>query len=270
MSTKSSSLFLRTSLGLGLALALAACGQSSDERRSSDRDDEVATASDTINASPSSQGIEQSARQLFGGASPQDIRESEIKGLMQVKVNGNVFYASPDGRYFMQGDMIEVATMTSMTDAARTDGREDLIADIDPEELGAITYKADDEKFEVYVFTDISCPYCTRFHEDMAKHNENGVTVHYFAWPRSGPDSDVADSMSNAWCADDQKKVLDDLFENKDIPNAQCDSPVADHFELGRTLMVSGTPAVFSPDGRQHGGYMEPADLMRSLEEGQR
>ena len=264
MSKKPTSAFVRASLALALGMALAACSPSDTSDRSASPKDQSSDVQDStaVNAN----GIEESARKLFGGASPQDVRESAIKGLMQVKVNGNVFYSSPDGRYFMQGDMIEVSTMQSLTESARTEGRPELIAAIDPEAQGAITYKAKDEKYEVYVFTDVTCPYCTRFHEDMAAYNKAGITVHYFAWPRSGPGTEAATSMSNAWCAKNQKKALDDLFKHKSIRDAECDSPIEAHFELGRSLMVSGTPAVFSPDGRQHGGYMAPADLLRSLE----
>ena len=266
MSMKSTSALVRASLALALGMALAACSPSDTSDRSGESKDSSSSVQESSAANDNANGIEESARKLFGGATPQDVQESAIAGLMQVKVNGNVFYSSPDGRYFMQGDMIEVSTMKSLTEAARTEGRPELVEAIDPANQGAITYKAKNEKHEVYVFTDVTCPYCTRFHEDMAAYNKAGITVHYFAWPRSGPGTEAATSMSNAWCAKNQKKALDDLFKHKSIRDAECDSPVEAHFELGRSLMVSGTPAVFSPDGRQHGGYMAPADLLRSLE----
>lgn len=262
MFTKSTSALTRLSLALALGVALAACSPT-DKASDGDTDQK-----ETSGQMSSNEGIQESARKLFGGATPapEDITESPIEGLMQVKMNGNLFYASPDGKYFMQGDMIEVDTMQSMTRAALEDGRPERIAEIDPEALGAITYEAKNEKFEVYVFTDVTCPYCTQFHEGMKEYNKAGITVHYFAWPRSGPNSEAASDMSSAWCAKDQKGALDDLFDRKSIDEAECDSPVESHLELGYSLNVNGTPAVFSPDGRQHGGYMPPADLLRSLE----
>lgn len=174
----------------------------------------------------------------------------------------------------MQGDMIEVDTMQSMTQAARDESegqRGKARAEVleafleDGGAKTAITYEAKDAQYELYVFTDFTCPYCAQFHEDLKANLAAGITIHYFAWPRSGPESETADAMSNAWCAKDQKKAIDDLFAGKEVPEANCDSPVADHFQLGRDMMVSGTPAVFSADGQQFGGYMPQENLIQAL-----
>ncbi|WP_275287145.1 thioredoxin fold domain-containing protein [Halomonas elongata] len=48
-----------------------------------------------------------------------------------------------------------------------------------------VTYPADgDVKGQMTVFTDISCPYCQRLHQDIPQLNAASITVHYLPYPR--------------------------------------------------------------------------------------
>ena len=46
---------------------------------------------------------------------------------------------------------------------------------------------------------------------------------------------------------------------------AVCKSPVTAQFNLGEKIEVRGTPAVFTVDGLQLGGYVPPDELAKSL-----
>jgi len=70
-----------------------------------------------------------------------------------------------------------------------------------------IEYKADNEKYAVTVFTDITCGYCVRLHQEMKEYNKRGITVRYLAFPRQGPSGQVADNMAKIWCAADPANV---------------------------------------------------------------
>lgn len=52
-----------------------------------------------------------------------------------------------------------------------------------------IVYKAPDEKHVITVFTDITCGYCHKLHEEMKDYNALGITVRYLAFPRQGLES---------------------------------------------------------------------------------
>ncbi len=41
-----------------------------------------------------------------------------------------------------------------------------------------------EEKHVITVFTDITCGYCHKLHEQMADYNALGITVRYLAFPR--------------------------------------------------------------------------------------
>lgn len=42
-----------------------------------------------------------------------------------------------------------------------------------------IVYKAAQEKHVITVFTDITCGYCHKLHEEMKDYNALGITVRY-------------------------------------------------------------------------------------------
>ena len=57
------------------------------------------------------------------------------------------------------------------------------------------------------------------------------------------------------------------LKRGRAIPDAPmaCKSPVAGQYKLGLALGVRGTPATFTADGEQIGGYMPVADTLAAL-----
>ena len=72
--------------------------------------------------------------------------------------------------------------------------------------------------------------------------------------------------MVGAWCADDPKKVITDLKNDKDINLDFCDNqPVAKHYVIGQRLGISGTPAIITPDGDLIPGYVSPEELLTRL-----
>lgn len=78
-----------------------------------------------------------------------------------------------------------------------------------------IVYKAPQEKHVITVFTDITCGYCHKLHEQMADYNALGITVRYLAFPRQGLDSDAEKEMKAIWCAKDKNKAFDDVMAGK-------------------------------------------------------
>src|SRR3546814_20555330 len=49
------------------------------------------------------------------------------------------------------------------------------------------------------------------------------------------------------------------------LTSADCENPVARDYQLGRDIGVEGTPAVYSPDGVQLGGYLAPQQMLQRL-----
>ncbi|WP_111657363.1 DsbC family protein [Isoalcanivorax indicus] len=196
-----------------------------------------------------------------------DVAPSQIPGVVEVVVNGaERFFASADGRYLIAGDMYEMQASgpVNVIDKRLESVREALFKDLDAAEL--VSFAAKDEKAQLIVFTDPSCGYCRRLHEDMEALNRAGVTVHYLAYPRAGADSQPGEQMQQIWCASDRQKAMTDaklrgrVSERVQVRGG-CGDTVAEQYRLGARAGVRGTPAVFTLDGRQLGGYM-PADRL--------
>lgn len=201
---------------------------------------------------------------LFGDA-PDAITETPIEGIYQASFGMELIYVSKDGRYFFSGDMIDGSTRTNLSEAARTTARKTEMTG--NESKGAIVFKAKgDEKHVLSVFTDVTCPYCTKLHKEVTKLNEAGVTVNYLAYPRAGIGSGGYKQMVNIWCAEDQSDALTKAKNGKAADASSCDNPVANHFALGQKVGVSGTPALVTSDGALIPGYRPAEQLVKMLD----
>ena len=209
--------------------------------------------------------ITEKLKPLFGSA-PDSIKASPVAGVYAVSFGMELLYSSPDGRYVFSGDLIDSQSRTNLSENARASGRKGVMDKTDASKT--ITYKAKgDEKFVISVFTDVSCPYCVKLHQEVPKLNDMGVTVRYFAYPRAGVGSGPYKAMVNAWCSADPIKALNELKEGKTLDAKECTNPVADHYALGQKVGVTGTPAIVTQDGVMIAGYRPAQEMFEALEE---
>ncbi len=203
------------------------------------------------------------------GIGVSEVASSDIDGLLEVHTSQGVLFATPDGKYFIAGTLYQLGNDGKVTNvmAARQ-------APLNAKALAKyrdqmIEYKADNEKYAVTVFTDTTCGYCVKLHSQMADYNALGITVRYLAFPRQGPTGSVAKQMAQIWCSDDQKQALNDAKlkqKSTAVDGSRCEPMIARHHQLGRELGISGTPAIFLPDGTMVGGYVPPKTLLEQLE----
>ncbi len=99
----------------------------------------------------------------------------------------------------------------------------------------------------------------------MAEYNSLGIEIRYMAFPRAGVNSISAKKLVSAWCADDRNDAMSKLKNRQNIPDKNCENPVASQYALGQQLGVSGTPAVFKADGTLIGGYLTPQQMVQEL-----
>ena len=133
-----------------------------------------------------------------------------------------------------------------------------------------IVYKAAQEKHVITVFTDITCGYCHKLHEEMKDYNALGITVRYLAFPRAGVQSQPEQDMKAIWCAKDRNKAFDDAMNGKGVKPASCDIDIANHYALGVQFGVSGTPAIVLSNGYVVPGYQGPKEMKAFLDEHQK
>ena len=208
--------------------------------------------------------VEAKIRSLVPNAKTIAISETPIEGVLQVQINSDIVYVTADGQYLLQGQIMDIDTKANITDQAKSGIRLSLLTDIKLDEQ--ITFSPEKPEYDLIVFTDIDCGYCRKLHNQIDGYNEQGIAIHYMAFPRAGIGSDSYDKFVSVWCSDDQNEALT-LAKNGTDPEPQkCPNPIADQYELGREVGVTGTPAILTSDGTLIPGYMPPEQLRQRLE----
>lgn len=211
-----------------------------------------------------SSAIEEKIRTLAPNAKTIAISETPIDNILQVQINSDIVYVSSDGQYLIQGQIMDIDSRVNITDQAKSSIRQGLLTDLNADEQ--ITFAPEKAKYDLLVFTDLDCGYCRKLHSQIKGYNENGIAIHYLAFPRAGVGSASYDKFVSVWCAADQKAALT-LAKNGEDPEPQkCPNPIAEQYELGREVGVTGTPALVTSDGTLIPGYMPPDQLRQRLE----
>lgn len=191
------------------------------------------------------------------------IMDTPVKGIKSVSTPSGPFYVSDDGIYLIQGSIYDMRQ--AQPENIANSSNLNLIKSIDKD---AIVYKAKNEKYIIYVFTDYTCSYCKVLHEQVDKYNELGISIHYFAFPRNGMNSEVANNMQSIWSTKDRKTAFDNAYKGKSISPANSMVPyVQMQFDVGRQIGFSGTPAIILPTGQLLAGYVPPEELIKILEQ---
>lgn len=191
------------------------------------------------------------------------ISKSPIKGLYQVNVGAQIVYASEDGRYLIQGQMVDLVNRQNMTEKALKLARLEVLANIDEKTM--IIYPATDEKHVVTIFSDIDCGYCRKLHAQISDYTKAGMTVRYLFYPRSGPNTESYFKAVSVWCAKDRNKALTDAKLHDKVVNKTCESPVDEHMRLAQSFGVTGTPSIIADDGTMVPGFMPAKELIKHL-----
>lgn len=197
-----------------------------------------------------------------------EVNEAPIQGFYEVQLNsGDLLYFSKKGDHFFAGNLIELTSdgLIDLTELARTKVRSKTIREVPVEEQVIFAAKGK-TKAVVQVFTDATCPYCSRLHEQVPELNRQGVEVRYLAFPRQGVQGAGYNELVNVWCADNQQQAMTDAKAGKKLPQKQCDNPIAKQYQLGRQLGVQGTPAIFLPSGKVIPGFVPAEKLISELD----
>lgn len=207
--------------------------------------------------------IQQSLAKL--GVQSIKIQPAPVAGMKTVMTNGGVLYVTEDGKHVIQGPLYDVSGSHPVNVTNQL-----LMGQLNGLEKEMIIYKAPQEKHVITVFTDITCGYCHKLHEEMSDYNALGITVRYLAFPRAGIQSQPEQDMKAIWCAKDRNKAFDDAMNGKSVQPASCDLDIANHYALGVQFGVNGTPAIVLNDGTLVPGYQGPKEMKEFLDEHQK
>lgn len=208
--------------------------------------------------------LKQKLKAVIPNEAPKSITKTPIPGLYEANYGMQIYYISEDGNYIVDGEIINLATRTSLTSSSISGARKDKIASMPADQTIVFPAKGD-TKHVITVFTDIDCGYCRKLHNQMAEYNDLGIEVRYMLFPRAGLQSDSYDKAVSSWCATDQQSELTKAKNGKEITMSECNNPVAAQYLLGQEVGVTGTPAIITEDGQIIPGYRKPTDMLQAL-----
>lgn len=225
----------------------------------------------------SKQNIFANILKLDSSVSDIELEQTPVKGVYWVMLpGGETLLASADGRFVLGRTLSEfkgnkLETVPSKAAAlAKLNTQKYVTQAFQSNTEQQIVYKAQGEKKgEIYVFTDVNCGYCRKFHKDVPELTQAGIEVHYLAGPFFSKDRL---SLEQIWCAEDPLLAMDQVKGGQKLRNVQvteaCESTVSEHMALGTRLGIRGTPALYTKEGEQVGGYVPPAELVKRLTQG--
>jgi thiol:disulfide interchange protein DsbC len=193
------------------------------------------------------------------------IKPSEIKGLYEVAIGGNIVYVSEDGKYLVQGHLVDVAARVDLTEEKLSGVRKQAIEKLGLDKM--IVFKPRESKYTVSIFTDIDCGYCRKLHSEIDQYMAQGITIQYLFFPRAGKGSDSYNKAVSVWCADDRKAALTAAKKGDTPPAKTCDNPVDEHMQLAEEFEVKGTPMIVTEKGNIFPGYLPAKQLAEALAE---
>jgi len=217
-------------------------------------------------ADPQLELVRKKVDEMFDMISPENVNPSPVDGWYTIQKGSVIAYISGDGRYLLQGDLIDLDTQLNVSEASRTDARRELMASVSDDQV--ISFTPSEVKYSVAVFTDVDCTYCRRLHSQIEEYMAHGIEIRYLLYPRNGPASKSWNTAEEVWCANDRADALTLAKLDRDFESSNCNSSIVqDHYVIGRDVGLNGTPAIVFDDGTLIGGYVPPDQLAVRLEQ---
>lgn len=207
----------------------------------------------------------QKLAEFLPNVKPDSVKKAPIAGLYEVTVGPRVYYFSPDARYLIAANIIDLKAGENLTKPVLQNARKKSLADIGDDNM--ILFSPKDPKYLLTAFTDIDCSYCRKMHSEIKEYNKLGIGIRYMFYPRAGIGSKSYDKAVSVWCSKDRKAAFTKSKAGAVVPAKTCDNPVKEHMGLVRQMELRGTPALVLPSGELIESYIPPADLVKLLRE---
>ncbi len=182
------------------------------------------------------------------------VSSTPVAGIYEVVMGKNVAYVDASGRYFLFGNLYDMAAQQDLTEPRR--------AALDTVDVGALPVEdaiktvRGNGKRTLYVFSDPDCPYCKQLERTLASMSD--LTIYTFLFPIAQLHPDAVRKSAAIWCSPDRRHAWEGvMLRNEPVGSStECPHPVDRNIKLAERLGVRGTPSMFSVDGRRTSGAM--------------
>ena len=192
------------------------------------------------------------------GVKPQRIIKTPyLGGLYEIYAGGQLFYSDEKGSVFVFGSLVDGKTHRNIT-------AEQQLALLPLQDaIKRVNGNGGNGKRTLITFEDPNCGYCKKLTKELV--NLKDSTVYTFMVPILSEDSLV--KSRKIWCSSDRLKAWDDWMINGKAPagSDNCANPLERNSKLAQGLGVSGTPAIFFPNGEKIPGYLPLDKIEKAL-----
>ena len=151
---------------------------------------------------PAAEKVRQGVARVLPDLQIDEVTLSPVPGLYEVVIGQRLVYVTEDGRYLLQGNLVDLQQQKNLTEPRLNDIKARALSEVSEDSM--VIFGPEDAKHTVTVFTDIDCGYCRKLHGEMAKYNDAGIRVRYLFFPRAGVDSSSYRKAVSVWCARSQ------------------------------------------------------------------
>ncbi len=212
--------------------------------------------------------VTQRLSSMLGNVEIDEAKPTGIENIWQVQLKNRFVYLLDDGRYALIGDLIDLQKGQNLTEKERRFSAINTMNSYADKDL--IIFQPEGVvKSTLNVFTDTSCPYCRKLHEEIPQLLASGIKVRYLPYARGGSQGPGYQTLKSVWCAQDRAQSINNAFADKteNLSNGDCTgaSIVDAAYQSGNQLGISGTPALFKQNGEKIEGYVPFKQLVPML-----
>ncbi len=249
-----------------LGLTLSACSPDQQDAPPAKTDDKASEQSAPAVAvvPEDDDAIRARLSKALPGIEPADLTPSPIAGIYEISKGASIGYISADGRFLIEGDLLDLETETNLSDVRRNNWRQQRVAEISEDKM--IIFAPEKYSHTVTVFTDVDCGYCRKLHNQIDTYLKEGIRVRYVFYPLRGEKAASYGKAEAVWCSKDRKAAMTMAKQGKKVTAEACETPVAMHLQAGMELGIRGTPGIISETGELLPGYMPAKTLKARLE----
>ena len=194
------------------------------------------------------------------------IAESVMPGVYEVVSGAQVYYLTPDGRYMLEGSIIDLENRVDISEQRRGTLQVSVIEQIPEEQMLVFNNEAGNADRAITVFTDSDCGFCQKLHREIDAITDANIRVRYILFPRAGIDSASSHELQSVWCSDDQQTAMTIAKSGGQVPSATCENPIEAHMAVARQVGLRGTPLIYLDDGTKIPGYQPAAQLIQQIQ----
>ena len=195
------------------------------------------------------------------------IAESPLPGVYEVVSEGQIYYLTPDGRFMVEGSIIDLENRVNISEQRRGNLQLELIHEVPEDQMVVFNNDAGDATRWITVFTDTDCGFCQKLHREIDLITDADIKVRYLMFPRAGMQSASFRELQSVWCSDDQQEAMTVAKTGGSVKESTCENPIQSHVDLAGRVGLRGTPLIYLDDGTKIPGYRPANELIRMIAE---